>query len=273
MPYLTIPILVYPTVLGISALNYLRCPSVHHRKFPMPPGQPDSQGQEKCFRLFCVLPRLSTSAVHRNWLEDRQEIQARFYWGLCCTSGEWEQGTRSLACLFPEWVQAGFLYRVRLSVGPGLRPKGWSRCFAQPLVVLSTGLMCSILLLLPALQKWQLSFFGLLVSYPEFAPTAHVHSYFRSLIVPLYFVAQGDIFPNANLETLQQSVLGSCLSRAVHSHGQYLGGLDSTDRVRMCPVPFPVLIFLPAQGWPLSWICLKLSYFSLYLNYVSIPKW
>ena len=133
-------------------------------------------------------------------------------------------------------------------MGPGLRPKGWSRCFAQPLVVLSTGLMCSILLLLPALQKWQLSFFGLLVSYPEFAPTAHVHSYFRSLIVPLYFVAQGDIFPNANLETLQQSVLGSCLSRAVHSHGQYLGGLDSTDRVRMCPVPFPVLIFLPAQG-------------------------
>ena len=86
------------------------------------------------------------------------------------------------------------------------------------------------------------------VSCPEFAPTAHVHSYFRSFIVPLYFVAQGDIFPTANLETLQQSVLGSCLSRTVHSHGQYLGGLDSTDRVRMCPVPFPVLIFLPAQG-------------------------
>lgn len=58
--------------------------------------------------------------------------------------------------------------------------------------------------------------------------TAHVHSYFRSFIVPLYFVAQRD-FPNASLETLQQRVLGSCLSRAVHSHGQFLGGLDSTE--------------------------------------------
>ena len=170
MPFLTIPILVYPTVLGISTLNYLRCPSVHHRKFPMPPGQPDSQGQETCFRLCCVLPRLSTSAVNKNWLEDRQEIQARFYWGPCCTSGEWEQGTRSLVCLLPEWVQAGFLYRVRLSVGSGLRPKGWFRCFAQPLVVLSTEVMCSILLLLPTLQKWQLRFFGLFCVMSRICP-------------------------------------------------------------------------------------------------------
>ena len=32
-----------------------------------------------------------------------------------------------------------------------------------PLVVLSTGGMCSALVLLPALQKWQLGLFGLFV--------------------------------------------------------------------------------------------------------------
>ena len=158
----------------ISALDHLRCPFVHHRKFPMPPGHPDPQGQEKCFRLFCVLPRSSTSAVNRNWLEDRQKIQTRLYWGPCCTSGEWEQGTWSLACLLPKWVRAGFLYRVRLSVGPGVRSKRCFGCFAQPLMALSTGGMHSTLLLRSALQKGQLSFFGLFVSCPEFATATHV---------------------------------------------------------------------------------------------------
>ena len=74
-----------------------------------------------------------------------------------------------------------------------------------------------------------------------------MYSFFRSFIVPLYFVAQGDFYPNASLETKQQ-ILGPCLSRAGHSHGQFFGGLDSTDRVRMSPEPFSVLIFLPAQG-------------------------
>ena len=59
-------------------------------------------------------------------------------------------------------------------MGPGVRPKGCFGCFAQPLVVLSTGGMQSTLLLRPALQKGQLSFFGLFVSCPEFATATHV---------------------------------------------------------------------------------------------------
>ena len=56
------------------------------------------------------------------------------------------------------------------------------------------GSWADTLVLLPALQKWQFagaeahdwSFCKLC---PEFAPTAHAHSYFQPLIVSLYFVA------------------------------------------------------------------------------------
>ena len=68
-----------------------------------------------------------------------------------------------------------------------------------PLVVLCAGGMLSALLLLQALQKWQLGF--LIFCFflgPEFAPTAHALSYFLSHIVSLYFVAQGEVYPGAS---------------------------------------------------------------------------
>ena len=43
------------------------------------------------------------SLIDRNWLEARQEIQARLYWGLCCSRGEQEQ----TKCLFD--VSRGFI--------------------------------------------------------------------------------------------------------------------------------------------------------------------
>ena len=74
-----------------------------------------------------------------------------------------------------------------------VRRRGGLGGLPTPLVVLSTEGMLSTLLLLPtpcflllALQKWQLDFFGLFVSCPEFAPTTHAHSYFLSFIVLLF---------------------------------------------------------------------------------------
>ena len=45
------------------------------------------------------------------------------------------------------------------------------------------------LVLLQALQKWQLGFWPLCIFCLAFAPAAHAHSYFQSHIVPLYFIA------------------------------------------------------------------------------------
>lgn len=38
-------------------------------------------------------------------------------------------------------------------------------------------------------------------SCPQFAPTAHVHSYFYSLIVSLYFIAPGDVCLGVSIAT------------------------------------------------------------------------
>ena len=68
---------------------------------------------------------------------------------------------------------------------PGVGLEGWLRCFAHPL----GGVECreharfpafapNALFLLPALQKWQLSFLVFCTFGPEFTPTAHARSYF-----------------------------------------------------------------------------------------------
>ena len=50
------------------------------------------------------------SPTNRNWLEVRQEIQARLYWGPCCSRWEWEQVTISSACsLAPQRIWVGSL--------------------------------------------------------------------------------------------------------------------------------------------------------------------
>ena len=41
------------------------------------------------------------SPTNRNWLEARQEIQARFFWDLCYSREEQEQATDSIASLAP----------------------------------------------------------------------------------------------------------------------------------------------------------------------------
>ena len=48
----------------------------------------------------------------------------------------------------------------------------------------------SSLLLLPAPQTWQLGFFGLFVSCPEFAPTAQACSYFQCRTASLYLLLE-----------------------------------------------------------------------------------
>ena len=75
-----------------------------------------------------------------------------------------------------ETERAGFLYGVRGGVSPRVGLQSVVGGLPAPLLVLSAGGMRSILLLLPALQKW---FFGLCASCcPEFAPTVHAHSFF-----------------------------------------------------------------------------------------------
>ena len=76
-------------------------------------------------------PRFLTSLINRNW-EARQKIQARLYWGPCCSREEQKQATVSLSCsLAPQRGQAGSLYGVTASC-PGLGSEGWLRCFAHP---------------------------------------------------------------------------------------------------------------------------------------------
>ena len=38
-------------------------------------------------RSFCYQPGFLASLINRNWSEARQEIQARLYWGPCCSRG------------------------------------------------------------------------------------------------------------------------------------------------------------------------------------------
>ena len=74
------------------------------------------------------------SPINRHWLETRQEIQARLYWGPRCSREEWEQVTGSLACSFPErGGRSGSLCVVRVTVCPGVCSERYPRCFAHPL--------------------------------------------------------------------------------------------------------------------------------------------
>ena len=110
------------------------------------------------FSFFCYQPGFLAFLINGNWSEARQEIQARLYWGPCCSRGEWEQTTGSFACSLPEWGWACSLRGVRVGVCPGVGLEGWLRWFAHPLVRVSCRGRGSTLLLLQALQKWQLGF-------------------------------------------------------------------------------------------------------------------
>ena len=80
--------------------------------------------------------------------------------------------------------QPCFLHRVRVRVCPGVRSEGRLRCFAHPV----GGVVCRghaqypafapyALFLLQVLQKWQLGFFGLFVSFgSRICPNCTMHT-------------------------------------------------------------------------------------------------
>ena len=82
---------------------------------------------------------LGLPPINRNWLEARQEIQARLYWGPCCGSrSENKQQVPSLACSLRGW-RACSLYTVR--VGVVCSPLWWW--------CVQGGMRSTLLLLLP----------------------------------------------------------------------------------------------------------------------------
>ena len=109
-------------------------------------------------------PGLWPSPISRNWLEARQEIQARLCWGPCCSRREQEKTTGSFT-LWGGW--ACFLY----GMCSGLRLEGWLRWTAHPLGggvyrgMFSTLLL--LLILLQDIQKRHLGFSGLYVSFVQ----------------------------------------------------------------------------------------------------------
>ena len=110
---------------------------------PLPPlSPPYSSGSSQCTRLSLVERKcsdwywpgfLAFPTINRNWLEFRQEIQARLYLGPCCSTEEQEQTVGSLGCFFPEVGWTGSLNDVRVEVCGGAGLEGWLRRFAHPL--------------------------------------------------------------------------------------------------------------------------------------------
>ena len=112
------------------------------------------------------------SPININSLQARQEIQARLYWGSCCSSGEWEQEIPLLASLLSG---ACSLYGVSVGVCPGFGIEGMHRRFAN----LSGGVVCrgydQYLAFAPQTLSLGCSevasgFFGLFVSFVQNLP-------------------------------------------------------------------------------------------------------
>ena len=100
------------------------------------------------------------SPINRNWPEARQEMQARLYWGPCCSRGEREQVTVSLA-RSPRRGRAGSLYGVRVGVCPGVELRWFAHPFGGAVRrghAQYPAFAPNTLFLLRALQKWQLGF-------------------------------------------------------------------------------------------------------------------
>ena len=121
----------------------------------------------------CYWPGFLASLINRNWLETRQEIQARLYWDPCCSRGSENKQQVPLLVLFP-WAggRACSLYWVRVGVCPGI---GWRAGLGgiecrehMPYPAFCSGLFKS--------GSWV--FWALCIFCPEFAPTANARSYF-----------------------------------------------------------------------------------------------
>ena len=134
----------------------------------------------------------SPSPVNRNWIEAKQEVQARHCWGLCGSRVEQKQTTVSLACWLPQgWMSLFLTWSEgrRMSKGSGQRG-GLGGLPTSLGGVCVCVCVCSghaqypvfasdTLILLQALEKWQLGFLVYLCLLgPASAPTEHAHSHF-----------------------------------------------------------------------------------------------
>ena len=168
--------------------------------------------------MAAVLPT-RVLGLPQSFLEARQEIQARLYWGPAAVArgGSTNSFPWLLAhcSLLPERVQACSLYGVRVGMCPGVRLEGWLRCFAH---LFSGGVCRGHELLLQALQKWQLGFLVSLYLWgPDFAPTEYACHYFLSHSVSLYFVP-GVVCLDASIVALLHRFPGPRLSQLQKGH-------------------------------------------------------
>ena len=107
--------------------------------------------------------------------------------GAPAAAGGARTNSRCPSLPLPEGGRARSLYRVRVGVCLGVGPEGWLRCFAHPSGgALSAGGMHSTLLLLWALQKWQLGFLVSLYLLSRICPNC---ACMHVLLVPYSFFA------------------------------------------------------------------------------------
>ena len=163
------------------------------------------EGTQRGTTALCWAPQFVTDhgscpfPVSRNWSEARQEIQARLYWGLCCSMGKWDQlcKWRGQACSLMGWGEE-YLQGSWLHVqGACAVPCFCSRhpVFALGAYKLASGVLVSV-------------FWG-----PEFTPSVHACCYLPSHIVCLHFVAGEEVYPDASSVALQERVPGPSLSQ------------------------------------------------------------
>ena len=94
--------------------------------------------------------------------------------------------------------RAGSLYGVRVGVYPGVRQEDGLGGLPTPLVVLSAGGVLSALLLLLALQKWQLGFWSFCILLSIICPNYACTQLFLVPYIFFVFCCWGDICPGAS---------------------------------------------------------------------------
>ena len=151
---------------------------------------------------------------------------------------------------------------------PGVRPKRWLRQFAHP-----SGDECrgqaqypafapNPLLVLQALQKWQLGVIGLFVSFGSgICPNSTCMQLFL-VPISLHFVAQGEVCTGANIAALQQ--LGSQVSACLITTKNEI--ILSGDRGINQPYCVNISQYIHTSNHHI--LHLKLTI--LYANYISI---
>ena len=142
-----------------------------------------------------------TSHINRNWLETRQEIQAKALLVLLLQHGGVRTSNRFLPHLLPEVGQACSLYGARVGL------EGWLRCFARPLGRGVYKGACTVAGFCSRLFRCGIWAFGLFVSFIQNLPLVQTHAVIFSPTV-----AQGQVCPGAGIVAPQQGARGPRLS-------------------------------------------------------------